>query len=143
MKCADRTVFWARLNRQIIAERAAEALRADVELVSDVPHNILTQTPDGWLHRKGAAVAADLVPVAGARATSSYLLRPLGQDQALASLSHGAGRRYVLALCMGGCEDDIGHIFSQQTGGSLRSGHESQRFGSAVRNQKPVRRSDR
>jgi release factor H-coupled RctB family protein len=90
----DRAVLWAKLNRQIIAERAAEALRADVRLIADVPHNILTQTPEGWLHRKGAAMAADLVPVAGSRATSSYLVQPLGAKAALASLAHGAGRRY-------------------------------------------------
>ncbi len=90
----DSAVRWAMLNRQIIAERAAEALRADVRLISDVPHNILAETPAGWLHRKGAAMAADLVPVAGSRATSSHLVQPLGQDAALASLAHGAGRRY-------------------------------------------------
>jgi release factor H-coupled RctB family protein len=90
----DKAVLWAKLNRQIIAERAADALRADVRLVTDVPHNVLEQTPAGWLHRKGAAVAADLVPVAASRATSSYLVRPLGLATAMASLAHGAGRRY-------------------------------------------------
>ncbi|MEP2718361.1 RNA ligase RtcB family protein [Pseudophaeobacter sp.] len=90
----DKAVRWASLNRQIIAERAAEALRADLRLITDVPHNVLTATPNGWLHRKGAAVAADLVPVAGSRATSSYLVRPCTPDAALTSLAHGAGRRY-------------------------------------------------
>jgi release factor H-coupled RctB family protein len=90
----DQAVLWAKLNRQIIAERAADALRADVRLITDVPHNILAATELGWLHRKGAAVAADLVPVAGSRATSSYLVQPLKLDAAMASLAHGAGRRY-------------------------------------------------
>lgn len=89
-----RAVLWAKLNRQIIAERAADALRADVRLITDVPHNVLEKTAEGWLHRKGAAVAADLVPVAGSRATSSYLVQPLGLDAAMSSLAHGAGRRY-------------------------------------------------
>lgn len=89
-----KAVLWAKLNRQIIAERAADALRADVRLVTDVPHNLLEHTSSGWLHRKGAAVAADLVPVAGSRATSSYLVQPLELDPALGSLAHGAGRRY-------------------------------------------------
>jgi release factor H-coupled RctB family protein len=90
----DQAVLWAKLNRQIIAERAADALRADVRLITDVPHNILAPTATGWLHRKGAAAAADLVPVAGSRATSSYLVQPLRLDAAMASLAHGAGRRY-------------------------------------------------
>jgi len=87
-------VLWAKLNRQIIAERVADALRADVRLITDAPHNLLEKTSAGWLHRKGAATASDLVPVAGSRATSSYLVQPKGLDAALGSLAHGAGRRY-------------------------------------------------
>lgn len=63
-------------------------------MISDVPHNILEHTSAEWLHRKGAAKATDLVPVAGSRATSSYLVRPLAAHAAMASLAHGAGRRY-------------------------------------------------
>ena len=90
----NQAVKWAALNRQIIAERAAEALRADVRLITDAPHNLLEPMANGWLHRKGAAAAVDLVPVAGSRATSSYLVKPLGLNAALHSLAHGAGRRY-------------------------------------------------
>jgi release factor H-coupled RctB family protein len=90
----DKAVQWASLNRAMIAERAAQALRAEVRLIADVPHNVLAQTQGGWLHRKGAAVAADLVPLAGSRATPSYLMKPLGNVDALESLAHGAGRRY-------------------------------------------------
>ena len=91
----DKAVRWASLNRQIIAERAADALRGDVRLIVDAPHNLLTRHADGWLHRKGAARANEgLVPLAGSRASPSYLLRPLGHAEALASTAHGAGRRY-------------------------------------------------
>ena len=91
----DQAVRWASLNRQIIAERAAEALRADLYLIADAPHNLLEPYGDGWLHRKGAAKAdMPLVPLAGSRATASYLLRPLAHDDTLASTAHGAGRRY-------------------------------------------------
>ena len=91
----DKAVRWAQLNRLIIAERAAEALRADLTLVCDAPHNLLTSHAGGWLHRKGAAVAGQgLVPLAGSRATSSYLMSATGHANALASLAHGAGRRY-------------------------------------------------
>ena len=94
IKAHDTAVLWARLNRQLIAQRAADALRADVRLIADVAHNILAATPAGWLHRKGAAEAAVIVPVAGSRATSSCLVQPLGLEAAMASLAHGAGRRY-------------------------------------------------
>ncbi len=87
-------VRWASLNRRIIAERAGAALRADIRLVADVAHNLLERTPQGWLHRKGAAVGGALVPVAGSRASASYLVRHLADRASLASLAHGAGRRH-------------------------------------------------
>jgi len=91
----NRAVRWASLNRQAIAERASEALRADLTLIVDAPHNLLTRHGDGWLHRKGAAVAGQgFVPLAGSRAGASYLMAPTGHDDALDSLAHGAGRRY-------------------------------------------------
>lgn len=91
----DRAVRWASLNRQIIAERAAEALRTDLTLLVDAPHNLLARHGDNWLHRKGAAVAEHgFVPLAGSRASASYLMSPVGQVDALGSLAHGAGRRY-------------------------------------------------
>ncbi|MGH1415392.1 MAG: RNA ligase RtcB family protein [Pelagimonas sp.] len=91
----DRAVRWASLNRQIIAERAAVSLRADLTLLVDAPHNLLTPEKGGWLHRKGAAVADQrLVPLAGSRASASYLMSSNDHADALGSLAHGAGRRY-------------------------------------------------
>jgi len=91
----DRAVRWASLNRQIIAERAAEALRADLRLIVDAPHNLLTQHDGMWLHRKGAAQAeGGLVPLAGSRETPSFLLDGAGHPDCLKSTAHGAGRRY-------------------------------------------------
>ena len=91
----DKAVRWASLNRQIIAERAAEALRADLVQLVDAPHNLLARHGKGWLHRKGAAVAKQgFVPLAGSRASASYLMTSNGHDDALGSLAHGAGRRY-------------------------------------------------
>lgn len=92
----NKAVLWASLNRQIIAQRAATALRADLQLVVDAPHNLLTHEVSGWLHRKGAARAdIALVPLAGSRATPSYLLRPKPDvTGALCSTAHGMGRRF-------------------------------------------------
>jgi release factor H-coupled RctB family protein len=93
----DFAVRWAMLNRRIIADRAAEALRADIRILADVAHNLAERHAGGILHRKGAAPAdRGLVAIPGSRGTLSYLVEPLAAacPEALASLAHGAGRKY-------------------------------------------------
>lgn len=93
----DSAVAWASLNRQMIAERAAAALRSAVKLIADVPHNLVRITDRGILHYKGAAAveAGALAPVAGSRATLSHVVRATeGVAGALGGISHGAGRKY-------------------------------------------------
>ena len=92
----DQAVPWARQNRLEIARTAAQALRSDLTLICDAPHNHVERHGDGWLHRKGAAKPdGGLAPLAGSRETASYLLAtPDMPPEALGSLSHGAGRRY-------------------------------------------------
>lgn len=93
----DDAVRWAVLNRRLIAERAGAALKTDVMLVNDVGHNLAEVTPAGVLHRKGAAAAdRGLVPVPGSRGALTYLVEPLADApaEALATLAHGAGRKY-------------------------------------------------
>jgi release factor H-coupled RctB family protein len=100
----DQAVRWARLNRCIIATRAAEALHAEKSRLLDLPHNLIEATPAGYLHRKGTAPAdRGLVPVPGSRGTLSYLVEPLEplRPQALASLAHGAGRKHDRATMHG------------------------------------------
>lgn len=104
----DHAVAWARLNRQIIAERAALAAQADIALVADLPHNMLEITSINGtqraLHRKGAAASdRGLVPIPGSRGTLSYLVAPLvdAPVAALRSLAHGAGRKYDRASMHG------------------------------------------
>ncbi|TYC48552.1 RNA ligase RtcB family protein [Rhodobacterales bacterium] len=96
LEAHDRAVAWASLNRTLVAERAAQALRCDYRLACDAPHNLIEAHRGGFLHRKGAAKAdMPLVPLAGSRDALSYLLQPLpGNPDALASLAHGAGRKY-------------------------------------------------
>jgi release factor H-coupled RctB family protein len=97
----DQAVRWAKLNRQVIAERTATLLRCDCRLISDSPHNLveIVENIDGsrsFLHRKGAAKAdMAFVPLAGSRDALSYLVHPTGRNnEALTSLAHGAGRKY-------------------------------------------------
>ena len=90
-------VAWASLNRQMIAERAAAALRTDVRLIADVPHNLVRVTDRGVVHYKGAAAVVEggLAPVAGSRATLSNVVRAgSGVVSSLGGISHGAGRKY-------------------------------------------------
>lgn len=89
-------VRWASLNRQLIAERAAKALRSDLRLLSDAPHNMIEVRKGEILHRKGATKAdLPLVPLAGSRDAVSFVLAPEGGNpDALASLAHGSGRKY-------------------------------------------------
>ncbi|MGP6089036.1 RNA ligase RtcB family protein [Antarctobacter jejuensis] len=99
----DAALVWARANRQVLAARAAEALRSDLALICDAPHNHLEARGDGWLHRKGAAAPdRGLAPLAGSRESHSYLMAvPDGPAEALGSVSHGAGRRYDRAAMHG------------------------------------------
>lgn len=100
----DQCVAWASLNRSLIAKRAASALGADCRLVADVPHNLVRRTGDGYVHHKGSAAVdpGAIAPVAGSRATLSYVVR--ATDKVVGSLggiSHGAGRKYDRATMHG------------------------------------------
>jgi release factor H-coupled RctB family protein len=109
MDAHDHAVRWAKLNRRIIAERAAAAAHADLRPLNDLAHNMVElQGGVGGdvmaLHRKGAAASdRGLVPVPGSRGTLSYLVEPLAamRTETLASLAHGAGRKYDRASMHG------------------------------------------
>lgn len=99
----DAAMVWARLNRALIADLAAEALSCEASLICDTVHNQVVAQDGLWLHRKGAAGADQgLVPLAGSRDAPSYLLSvPDLVPEALGSVSHGAGRRYDRASMHG------------------------------------------
>lgn len=100
----DQCVTWAALNRRLIAERAARALRADLTLIADVPHNLVRFVPEGIVHHKGAAAveSGNLAPIAGSRASLSYIVRAREEvQQSLGAISHGAGRKYDRASMHG------------------------------------------
>ena len=102
-------VKWAKLNRQIIAERAAQALNSKCRLVTDSPHNLVEETKRGFLHRKGSAKAdMPFVPIAGSRDAVSFLVKPVNnRSESLSSLAHGSGRKYdrrSMVGRVGGCK---------------------------------------
>lgn len=99
---------FARVNRQLIAERMLARWGADGNVLLDVHHNFLQQiqldNETGWLHRKGATPAdCGLVLIPGSRGDYSYLVEPCvdKSPNALFSLAHGAGRKWQRSECKG------------------------------------------
>jgi tRNA-splicing ligase RtcB len=108
MRNAANFAFANRLFLGLMAVRAlAETLRREVSarLVHDAPHNLIWEDDGRMLHRKGAtpALGADgghgpfgytghPVIIPGSMGASSYVLAGEGNDDALSSACHGAGR---------------------------------------------------
>ncbi len=96
----DRAVAWARVNRDVIAERMADALGAERNPVLDICHNSVEpatwQQKQVYLHRKGAAPSTrGPVVIPGSRGSVSYLVMPSDRgEEAGYSLAHGAGRKW-------------------------------------------------
>lgn len=101
LKGHDHACRWARLNRQLIAERFLNVLGTNGRFVLDLCHNSIQSIEhDGrhrWLHRKGAAPSEQgVILLPGSRGTLSYLLMPEGDQEAnLFSVAHGAGRKWA------------------------------------------------
>lgn len=90
-------VRWAAVNRQAIADRAADLMGCEATLIADVPHNLISYEENRFVHRKGAALArsGDIVPVAGSRDSLSFVVSAKEEvSKAFNALSHGAGRKY-------------------------------------------------
>jgi len=133
----DHAVRWAKLNRRIIAERTAAAARAELRPITDLAHNMVELQGGAAgdaasdllaLHRKGAAASdRGLVPVPGSRGTLSYLVEPLAalRPETLASLAHGAGRKYDRASMHGrvrGRKSDVARLQRNPYGGIVVCG---------------------
>jgi len=98
IKGHNQAIEYATISRQIIAHRLLKAINITIppSLVSDTAHNTITNTPQGWLHRKGATPTdIGVVIIAGSRGSLSYLVLPTPSTQhSLYSLAHGAGRKW-------------------------------------------------
>lgn len=102
----DDAVLYAIQNRELIGRRILKNLRAAGDKLVDISHNLVEKTlvegVVGWLHRKGAAPAnKGLVIIPGSRGDYSYLVEPVNAEQALYSLAHGAGRKWMRTECKG------------------------------------------
>ena len=110
LKQHEHAKFWAQANRSLIAFNFLATIGTVASPVLDVCHNyvqkgMIGETPC-WLHRKGAAPAdGGPVVIPGSRGTLSYLVIATGdQEQNLATLAHGAGRKWKRSECRGRLE---------------------------------------
>jgi len=91
-------IKYATQSREEIAEKLLKVIGVGEAFrkVSDTAHNSITQTPQGWLHRKGATPTdKGLVIIAGSRGSLSYLVLPSDETKlSNHSLAHGAGRKW-------------------------------------------------
>lgn len=113
----NNAVKWAKLNREIIAAKFMTTLTTKGRQILDVCHNCVlpasvpidkSEPTDTsiWLHRKGAAPSDQgAVIIPGSRGTLSYLVIARGeQTENLATLAHGAGRKWKRSECRGKLE---------------------------------------
>jgi release factor H-coupled RctB family protein len=91
---------WASLNRRLVAETVASALRGDCVLVCDVAHNlVVSDVEEGgnvvYRHYKGASrvTEGELAPVAGSRDTVSHLVTAAKVSDSGFGIAHGSGRK--------------------------------------------------
>jgi release factor H-coupled RctB family protein len=116
----DEAVSWAELNREFIAKRFLEAIRAKGVCALDVNHNLVSPREisgqQGWLHRKGATPSdKGYVVIPGSRGDYSYLVKPIvgaaeSMVTSLYSLAHGAGRKWK----RGECHGRLGHKYKRE-----------------------------
>lgn len=81
-------------NRFVMANMIANVLGTELQVIYDSPHNLVWETSDGYLYRKGSCPAADNEPVIipGSMGTKSSLCVGKGFSGTKGSSPHGAGR---------------------------------------------------
>ncbi len=97
---------FAHLNRQLIAKRILDKIRAHGFKLLDLFHNYIEPAEvagqTGWLHRKGAASADHkLAIIPGSRGDYSFLVQTHVTEKSLYSVAHGAGRKWIRSDCKG------------------------------------------
>lgn len=102
----DDALAFACINRQMIALRIMQQVKATGSPVLDVAHNFVSacQIGDqqGWLHRKGATPDDNgLVIIPGSRGDYSWIVQPVANEKTLHSLAHGAVRKWGRTECKG------------------------------------------
>lgn len=103
----DNAVYWAAVNRELIAYRTLIALgiSAKITKLVDSSHNYINvKQADNkllYIHRKGASPSdAGAVVIPGSRGSLTYLVMPTEASLISGySLAHGAGRKWERSMC--------------------------------------------
>lgn len=106
----DDALAFARTNRELIAMRILQQVKASGRPLLDVAHNFVSACrigdQQGFLHRKGATPDdSGLVIIPGSRGDYSWLVKPVTSEKTLHSLAHGAGRKWGRTECKGRLAD--------------------------------------
>ena len=106
----NHAVAWAQANRKLIALRFLAALGTKANRILDICHNSVqlgnVEAVPCWLHRKGAAPSDQgVLVIPGSRGSLSYIVAATGDQSAnLATIAHGAGRKWKRSDCRGRLE---------------------------------------
>ncbi len=112
-------LFWAQRNRALVAAKLINWLGYDTSPIPliDINHNYLEKRENLWIHRKGAVSSEEgLIVLPGSRGSLTYIVKPTRDtEQALWSLSHGAGRKWARSLCKSRIKDKYDRDSIRQT----------------------------
>lgn len=114
---------FASVNRVMLGLMAVRALSMSIApatctLLHDAHHNFIEPAEDDTvIHRKGAcrAAAGEYVIIPGSMGSSSFLLAGHGNEAALSSACHGAGRAYSRGAAMGRSDDAMERFMKEFT----------------------------
>ncbi|QNU67528.1 RNA ligase RtcB family protein [Ruminiclostridium herbifermentans] len=103
----DNAIFWAAINRELIAYRILRALGINthtIKLVDSSHNSVSIKECDNkllYIHRKGASPSdAGAVVIPGSRGSLTYLVMPSDNTCISGySLAHGAGRKCERSMC--------------------------------------------
>lgn len=106
LKAHNDALLFATRNRHLIGKRILELLGSQAKLIFDYHHNFvepfMLDGQQGWLHRKGASpCSGGLSIIPGSRGDYSYLVQTIYIPELLASMAHGAGRKWKRSECEG------------------------------------------
>ena len=117
MNSHDKALKFAKLNRELIAERLLKALgKNKPEIILDSSNNEIKEKIENdqkyYIHRKGAVSSEEgLVLIAGTRDTLSYIVKPNKEIRDFCySISHGAGRKWKRS----GAKERMMHLFTKE-----------------------------
>lgn len=108
LKAHEEGVITAKENRKQLAQLFMNMLNYKYtnSLLIDCVHNYLEIHKNHFYHHKGTVSALEnrFALITGSRGSYSYVVRCIPKEEALFSISHGAGRKWARGMCRGKLE---------------------------------------